>query len=116
MAHFLASWGSLDICYRDSGYSAELLQVAPTDRIRDTTQKTDVRRPKHPCTFLRVFVRRIWVEAWLDICLRPAGSNEDRLIMSDVKSVLPYRAATQTLCGKRASELGVEIIQHDGRH
>ena len=90
MAHFLASWGSLDICHRDWGYSAVLLQVAPTDRIRDTTQKTDVRRPKHPCTFLRVFVRRIWVEAWLEICLRPAGSNEARLIMSDAKSVLPF--------------------------
>jgi hypothetical protein len=107
MAHFLASWGSLDICHRDSGYSAVLLQVAPTDRIRDTTQKTDVRRPKHPCTFLRVFVRRIW-EAWLEICLRPAGSNEARLIMSDVKSVLSCCTATQTFCGKRASELGLD--------
>lgn|SRR5216683_4848515 len=101
MVHFLASWGSLDICHRDSGHSAVLLQVAPTDRIRDTTQNTDVRRPKHPCTFLRVFVRRIWVEAWLEICLRPAGSNEARSIMSDVKSVLPFCTATQTFCGKR---------------
>jgi len=84
-----------------------LLQVAPTDRIRDTTQKTDVRRPKHPCTFLRVLVRRIWVEACLEICLRPAGSNEARLIASDVKSVLPYCTATQTFCGKRASEPGL---------
>ena len=108
MAHFLASWGSLDICHRDSGYSAALLQVAPTDRIRDTTQKTDVRRPKHPCTFLRVFVRRIWVEAWLEICLRPAGSNDARLITSDVKSVLPLLHCNQTFCGKRASALGLE--------
>ena len=76
MAHFLASWDSLDICHRDSGYAAVLLQVAPTDRIRDTTQKTDVRRPKHPCTFLRVFVRGIWLEAWLEICLRPAGRQQ----------------------------------------
>jgi len=101
MARFLASWGSLDICHRDSGHSAVLLQVAPTDRIRDTTQNTDVRRSKHPCTFLRVFVRRIWVEAWLEICLRPAGSNEARSIMSNVKSVLPFCTATQTFCGKR---------------
>src|ERR1700731_3464432 len=75
MARFFASGGFFDICHRDSGCAAVPLQVAPTDRIRDTTQKTDVLRPKHPCTFLRVFVRRIWADAWLEICLRPAGSN-----------------------------------------
>src|SRR5260370_7202510 len=101
MAHFLDSWGSLDICHRDSGYSAVLLQVASTDRIRDTTQKTDVRRPKHSCTFLRVFVRRIWVEARLEICFRSTGSNEARLILSDVKSVLPFTLQPQTFCAQR---------------
>src|SRR5580704_9575664 len=35
-------------------------------------------------------------EAWWEICLRPAGSNEARLTTSDVKSVLPYCTATQT--------------------
>src|SRR6266851_352476 len=111
MVHFLASWGSLDICHRDSGHSAVLLQVAPTDRIRDTTQNTDVRRPKHPCTFLRVFVRRIWVEAWLEICLRPAGSNEARSIMSNVKSVLPFALQPKHFVANGfGAGIGVSII------
>src|SRR3984893_9278476 len=105
MGDFFRFWGCLGIVHRDSGYSAELLQVAPTDRIRDTTQKTDVRRPKHPCTFLRVFVSRTWVEAWLEICLRPAGSNE-ALILS-VKERTPFCTATQTVCGRRLPQVPV---------